>query len=147
MELIKSILTKNCRRIGVTSFRLMKEYPNNVYLDVLEEYGKRFLFQAICQERSIVDADYFFKAVASYKQEKSAEILEPILKAIPRLTCPIDTGFLHQTLAYSIWNNRCAAYSDMTKKIKPLIVELEEFNKDKLNFETGDSKFRETIRW
>jgi hypothetical protein len=91
------------------------------------------------------DAAHFFDAVASYKQEKSAEILNRILNRKPFISCQADTEYLKSQLMYSIWNNKCAAYSKLITQIKPKI---EEEGKNKKTLEPGEPVIiHETSRW
>lgn len=145
VKLIKDILLTHSWEMGYFSFKLMQEYPNNTYLEVLDKFSKKNLYRRICQGTDLNDIVYFFDAVASYKQPKSAEILFTILNRNPFLPCTNDSNFLKEELIYSLWNNQCEAYSRLIYQIKPKIVEYEKHTLTFPNTESIDTS--KTIRW
>jgi hypothetical protein len=120
---IKNNLMENFPALSSVSFRLMQEYPNEIYMEILDKYAKRALYSRICNRGKIEDATSFFHTVASYKNEKSAEILEAILSKKPFIKCRADTNYLKRELSYAIWKNQCFAYAKIMNQIKTYILE------------------------
>lgn len=105
--------------MGHFSFRLLKEYPNESYLEVLEMYSKKNLYRNICREQNFDDAVNFFESVALYKNKVSADLLNQILNRKPFMPCPSDSDQLRGSIYSAIWHNQCDAYSAIIDKIRP----------------------------
>ena len=119
---IDSILLSNAGWMTNLSFRIMREYPNNQYIDVLAKYAKKGFYRTICMGHSTDEAGPFFQALASYKDEKSAEILRSMLKRKPFLPCPADSEYVREVLCDAIWYNSCDAYAGLIREIKPEVM-------------------------
>lgn len=88
IPLITKQLKKHMWRWTDDAFNLMREYPDEKYLDLLEEYFKSFFYDRLCNDQySLEDANSFIKCVAVYKNKRSADILTAILKRKPLLSC------------------------------------------------------------
>ena len=110
-------------RMGLFSFRLMDEYPDSSYLEVLDYYSKKNLYRGISGWN---DADRFIETLAGYKNEKSALILDRILNRKPFVKQSIDSSNLKLMLQDAIYDNKCAAYAKLRNQIKVYIPQLEE---------------------
>ena len=100
------------------SFRIMREYPNSQYIDVLAKYAKKGFYRTICLSHNTNEVGPFFRALAAYKDEKSAEILRAILNRKPFLPCPADSEYVREMLCDAIWGNSCDAYAGLIREIK-----------------------------
>lgn len=123
IEFIKQILFKrgNFSEMGPISFSLMKEYPNNAYLEILETYGRKGLFRKHWSEKFYRIEERYLETVALYKNDKSATILQSILDSTSFATLPPTYDYFKDALLKSIWLNRCPAYSKLTRQIEPII--------------------------
>lgn len=118
IPLIQQMFLSNISRMRSQAFELMEAYPDTSYLEVLRKYAKRQLYRLICQERSTTAAEAFIKAIAVYKSDSSARILNTILSRKPFMPCQADTATLQDVLIRSIWANPCPAYSKLREQIK-----------------------------
>ena len=121
--LIKEKLLQHTWRMSSPSFMLMKEYPNDAYLDVLEKYYHSMYRNIWWVEGGVENVNAFFEALGVYKQPRSAVMLDHILNRKPFLSVPADTVRLKYTLAHAIWDNPCPAYMHLQKQLKPIIIE------------------------
>lgn len=150
IPLIKQLLLKNDWRMTELSFRLMKEYPDEAYLDIYEAFYKLRFYHKICWDHDINITVDFINSVATYKNQRSASILSAILNKKPFIRCPADSSYIKDELVQAIWNNKCDAYSKMAKQIENLIRRYEENNTTPLQVEEiklpADSS-KEPITW
>lgn len=88
IQMIIEQLKKHIWRWTDDVFILMREFPDEKYLDLLEEYFKSYFYDRLCNDQySLEDATSFIKSVAVYKNKRSADILTAILKRKPLLSC------------------------------------------------------------
>ena len=129
IPLIKKILLDNCWELQYRSFKLIKEYPDKSYMEILQKYFKHQFFKYACDDPPIDYPDtneYFLNTLASYKNKDAFEILGYILKRKPLLPCPNgDPSNIKQILYYAIWNNRCEQFSTLLKEVELYIKESE----------------------
>jgi hypothetical protein len=118
IKIIKELLISNAWNMGSVSFNLMKEFPDTSYLAVFETYYKRNFYRNICTGRSVDKAVHFVETIATYKNNRSAEILKTILNKKPFINCTADTGWLKERLIYAIWDNPCDAYLKLRQQIE-----------------------------
>jgi hypothetical protein len=116
--IIKRLLLSNLWRMSRVSFRIMEDFPNNDYTEVLEKYYKEYLYSSICGDPTDNEAKSFFEAVAAYKNNWSAEILSEILNRKPFMPCA-EANHLEGFLLPAIWSNECKSYSKMMKQTGP----------------------------
>jgi hypothetical protein len=125
IRIIREQLLENCWRITALSFKLMSEFPDTSYLQVFEKYYPRKFYRSICRDQSSDKAVDFINSIATYKNQRSSNILDSILNRKPFVNCPADTSYIKHQLAYAIWNNECTAYSKLRKQIEQRIREYE----------------------
>jgi hypothetical protein len=125
ISLIKDQLLKNYWRLNTTSFLLMKDFPNDAYLEVYEKYAKHELFDRICKNRIANEGDDFINSLAAYKNKRSAKLLQTLLGANVNGACSLNLEPFEHTLKYAIWENKCAAYTSMVEEIKPYVIAYE----------------------
>jgi hypothetical protein len=153
---IKETLFKLNSFMTTPSFRLMQEYPDTAYMQVLEYYyNKHRFYRGICQSESYTwtTGQEFLQTVASYRSVSSARILKDILDRQPFCSCRADTNTLKETLLRAIWANPCPAYAGMLHQIKPkmeALLKSDSLNHLSIDQDSGiaiqDDK-EEPIRW
>jgi hypothetical protein len=125
---IKKLLLENTRRLEYTSFKLIREYPDDSYMKILKKYLKRRFGNYACEEHDVDSYnanEYFLKALASYRNEKSRELLAHLIKQKAFIPCRADTVSYKDDLYYAIWENKCSEYKDLVSMVKPYITERE----------------------
>lgn len=122
---IKEILLSNIWQLSETSFKLMKDFRSEAYLEIFEEYYKKYYQRKICKDQDISNAVDFIESVATYKNRQSESILNRILNSKPFLKCKSDSSYLKLQLAIAIRNNNCDEYSKIRKQVEPIIKEYE----------------------
>jgi hypothetical protein len=149
---IKDIMLKNSWQLSSSSFELMKDYPNDIYLEVLKLYSEKNLFKNICIFDKTDDALNFIETVASYKQKNSFQILNTLLLKIPSNVClsESDKDDFKNKIFESVWDNQCEAYSELLKTIKPIMLKREkktsyiDMPSEPIELDTTKSK---EVRW
>ncbi|MEO5892727.1 MAG: hypothetical protein ABIQ31_20935 [Ferruginibacter sp.] len=121
VKIIQAILLARESEMTEKSFTLMELYPNQLYLDVYEEYYKYSFYRSICRDHNSNRAVDFITSLATYKNEKSAAILNKILNRQPMKKCAADDNRLKEELILAIWNNPCVAYTKMRNQIEPAV--------------------------
>ncbi len=124
-SIIRKILNDNWYQLNELSFKLMSEFPSENYMDVYEKYYKRKFYNIICEEGKDTKAIDFLKSLASYKNEKSASILNAILNKQPFLRCGAQYDWIKSSLIDIIWQNKCKAYEKMCTQIASTVKENE----------------------
>jgi hypothetical protein len=119
--LLHRVLEKERYRLDGTSFLIMREFPDSDYETILEKYQRRF-YRNLCDQASdqYYNALCYPSAIASYKNQKSAEILRKIFYKTPFLPCMIDEFEVKEALYNAIMANQCPLYSDMIDSIKQI---------------------------
>ena len=116
--MIKKQLEKHKWRWTSDAFELMREFPDEKYLDLLEDYFNRFFYDRLCNDQySMDDASSFVGTVAVYKNKRSAAILSAILKRNPLISCrPIVLDadkYLVDKVYEAVQKNPSAAYKEI----------------------------------
>ncbi len=124
IQLIKRILMSNYWGMTELSFQLMQEFPNDTYLDVYEEFYPKNFYISIYRTQNPATGIDFVNSIASYKNNRSANILNKILNKKPERSI-IKSGWFRDELVKAIWNNECPEYSTMRKQIKATLEEIE----------------------
>jgi hypothetical protein len=149
IEPIKEMLMEEIHSLNEVAFRLISEYPNPAYLEFFETYYPRQFYRTICRERTIENAVDYITSLATYKNDRSARILDSILNRKPLLDCAADSNYLRTRLSYAIWGNPCPAYAKLRLQVEAMIKESEKNSLGPaLNYpvEVIDSS-EEKIRW
>jgi len=162
VKIIKNRMMQRVWELSDISFRLMKEYPDTAYLDVLQTYHHRQLYQfsgntpdgfsGVIADRAAPED--FIQALVIQKNDKSAKQLDTMLTYLPKYTCMPDKQNILKEVIMEIWEHPCPAYASLREKIKPKV---EEINKRQIGFTLGpieieSSKIpidttKENIRW
>lgn len=149
ITIIQQILKSNSWQMGQLSFRLMEDYSDAAYLDVYEKYYPRQYYRKICRDQTIDNAVYFIRSLTTYKNDRSARILDSILNRRPFIPCAADTNSCRSALVWAIWTNNCKAYQKLRSQVKREI-RFEEENSITLPLDPpviSDDTSAEPIRW
>lgn len=132
VQIIKDKLMKQVWELSDVSFRLMKEFPDTAYLDVLQTYHRRqfYKFSGIRPHGFTgYNADRaapedFIEALVVQQNERSAKLLDTMLTYLPKYTCMPDKENIINEIIEQIWEHPCAAYTRLREKVKPKAEEI-----------------------
>ena len=126
VQTIKNKLLKHVWELSDVSFRLMKEFPDTAYLDVLQTYHRRQFykfsgnrphgFTGYNADRAAPED--FIQALVIQKNERSAMLLDTMLTYLPKYTCMPDKENIINEVIEEIWEHPCPAYARLREKIK-----------------------------
>lgn len=132
VQIIKDNLMKKVRELSDISFRLMKEFPDTAYLDVLQTYLRNqfytfsgirpYGFTGYAADRA--SPENFIEALAVQQIDRSAKLLDTMLTYLPKYTCLPDKENIINTVTEQIWAHPCLAYTRLREKIKHKAEEL-----------------------
>ncbi|MFT3677778.1 MAG: hypothetical protein QM781_17935 [Chitinophagaceae bacterium] len=129
VPVIRHTLLKHVGDLSDVSFRLMKEFPDTAYLDVLQIYHTRFFyrfsgvrphgFTGVAADRAAPED--FINALVAQKSEQSAIMLDTMLHRLAGFTCMPDRDNIMRAVVAAIRENPCSAYVRLRKKseLKP----------------------------
>lgn len=136
-EVIKEKMMKHVWRLSDVSFKLMKEFPDTAYFDVLQAYhGSQFYrfsgdrphgFSGVVAERAVPED--FIQALVVQQNVKSAKLLDTMLTYLPKYTCMPDKESIINEIIIQIWEHPCSAYTTLREKIRPKAEKLLEGRK------------------
>jgi hypothetical protein len=127
VEVIKKKLMGHVWRLSDVSFRLMKEFPDTTYFDVLQIYHRRQFykfsgnrpdgFSGVVADRAAPED--FIQALVIQQSDKSAKLLDTMLNRLPLQSCMPDKENIINKIVTAIWEHPCFAYTRLREKIKP----------------------------
>ncbi len=151
IQLIKDKLMKQVWELSDVSFRLMKEFPDTAYLDVLQLYHRRQFykfsgnrphgFTGYNADRAAPED--FIEALVVQQNDRSAKLLDTMLTNLPKYTCLPDKENLINAVIEQIWENPCPAYARLREKVKH---KAEEIFKGRITFDRIDNPVDTTKR-
>lgn len=157
ISLIKDKMLNKSWELSNISFRLMKEYPDTAYMEVLSEYHSRKFYRFSGNRRGgftgyytdRADPEDFIQALVAQQNERSARLLDTMLLYLPRATRMPDHENILKKLMNEIWGHPCPAYAAIRNKIKSKV---ENSSKWALEIPTDEEvilkpKENEIIRW
>ena len=132
VPIIKDKLMKHVWELSDVSFRLMKEFPDTAYLDVLQTYHRRqfYKFSGIRPHGFTgYNADRaapedFIEALVVQQNDRSAKLLDTMLTYLPKYTCMPDKENIINEVIEQIWEHPCPAYARLREKVKPKAEEI-----------------------
>jgi len=162
--IIKNSLMKHVGFLSDMSFRLMKEFPDTAYLDVLQDYHYRQFYMFPGNRRGGFTGFYedrtapedFIKALAAQQNEGSARLLDTMLTRLSSQTCFPDRVNIVDEVIMEIWEHPCPAYARLRRKIKTKAEEIlkkyisipfEDLEPIEKPMEKPDETAKENIRW
>ncbi len=126
VQIIKNKLMKHVWELSDVSFRLMKEFPDTAYLDVLQSYHRRQFykfsgnrphgFTGYNSDRAAPED--FIQALVIQQNDRSAKLLDTMLTYLPKYTCMPDKENIINEVIEEIWEHSCPAYAPLREKIK-----------------------------
>ena len=126
VQLIKNKLMSHVWDLSDVSFRLMKEFPDTAYLDVLQTYHRRQFykfsgnrphgFSGVVADRAAPED--FIQALVIQQNDRSAKLLDTMLIYLPKYTCMPDKENIINEIIEEIWEHPCPAYARLREKIK-----------------------------
>lgn len=127
IKIIKKQMMENVWRLSDKSFRLMKEFPDTTYFDVLQAYHRRRFYQfsgnrpggfsGFIADRAAPED--FIQALVIQQSNNSAKLLDTMLNRLPLRTCMPDKENIIDEVITAIWEHPCPAYARLREKIKP----------------------------
>lgn len=127
VEVIKKRLMEHVWRLSDISFRLMEEYPDTLYFDVLQNYHRRQFykfsgnrpggFSGYVADRAAPED--FIRALVIQQSDKSAKLLDTMLNRLPLQNCMPDKQNIFNEIITAIWEHPCPAYARLRIKVKP----------------------------
>lgn len=121
VRLIRDILETRIGLIGET-LTLISDFPDTAYFPLLQLYYRKYFYRGVCLESIWNPRVAFYGAIAVYRNDGSAKILDSMLNRNPFMPCLIDSSDLKDQLMAAIWNNPCNAYASLRSRIKPYMV-------------------------
>lgn len=125
IKIIKKQLLENVWRLSHISFRIMKEFPDTSYFDILQTYHRRQFYKFSGNRRDgfsgavadNADPEDFINALIIQQNEKSAKLLDTLLNKLPLQTCMPDKESIIYHLVMEIWEHPCPIYAKLREKI------------------------------
>ena len=158
IEIIKRKMMQNVWKLSYVSFRLMSEFPDNTYFEVLQSYHRRQFYKFSGNRRDgfsgfIADRanpEDFIHALVMQQNENSARLLDTMLMRLPLQTCMPDKDNIIDELTLKIWEHPCSAYVRLREKIEPKAKEILKWRVS-IPMDSSYSALldttKETIRW
>lgn len=126
VQILKNKLLNHVWELSDVSFRLMKEFPDTAYFDVLQTYHRRQFykfsgnrphgFSGLVADRAAPED--FIEALVVQQNDKSANLLDTMLNYLPKYTCMPDKQNIINTVIEQIWEHPCPAYARIREKVK-----------------------------
>lgn len=132
VALIKKKLMQHIRELSDVSFRLMKEYPDTAYLEVLQTYHQRRFYRFSGEEAggftgsdaNRASSKDFIQALVSQASNQSAALLDTILQRLPSLTCMPHKEEVKDDLVMQIWEHPSPVYARLKNSVKDKAAQL-----------------------
>jgi hypothetical protein len=132
VKIIKKQMMQNVWQISGRSFKLMEEFPDTAYFDVLQTYHRRKFYKFSGNRRDgfsgfiadRADPEDFIQALVIQQNENSAKLLDTILNRLPLQTCMPDKENIINEVITAIWEHPCSSYTRLREKIKPKAEEI-----------------------
>ncbi len=157
VEFIKEKLSEHIWRLSDVSFRLMKEYPDTAYLDILQTYHRRNFYNFSGDDRdgftgndhNHASSKAFIEALVSQQSNESAQLLDTILHRLPSITCVPNKDYIEDEVVMQIWENPTAVYTKLKDRVRGRAEQILKgrivFPNDRYNKPIDTTK--ENIRW
>lgn len=122
---IKNKLSEHIWEISDISFRLMQEFPDTAYLDVLQTYHRQKFYHFSGNRPYGFSGSYtdnaspenFIDALVVQQNERSAKLLDTILTTLPKYTCMPYRENIITAVIMAIFEHPCPAYTTLRNKI------------------------------
>lgn len=107
---------------GGLLFLLMKDFPDTSYMRLMEQYYKIDFSNDNYWSDFTRKTEDFIYAVASYKSQRSARLLEKIANNLSRIKCYTDTNEIKSTIRDLIWDYPCPYYRKLQIRFPKLVT-------------------------
>ena len=131
IQLIKNKLLDHVWELSDVSFRLMKEFPDTAYLDVLQTYHRRQFYEfsgirphgftGYNADRAAPED--FIEALVVQQNDRSAKLIDTMLTNLQKYTCMPDRDNIINAVIEQIWEHPCSAYARLRQKVKQKVKE------------------------
>lgn len=132
VSLIKNKMLKHAWKLSDISFRLMKEFPDTAYMDVLQQYHRRQFYQfsgnrpngfsGFVEDRAAPED--FIDALVMQQTKRSAALIDTMLILLPQYTCMPDNEYIKENLIKQVAAHPCPAYQSIIERTKSRAEEL-----------------------
>ncbi len=132
VKVIKRRMMENVWKLSAVSFRLLKEFPDTSYFDILQAYHRRQFykfsgnrpggFSGYIADRAAPED--FIQALVIQQNSRSANLLDTMLNCLPLQTYMPDKENIINEVITAIWEHPCSAYQKLREKIKPKAEEI-----------------------
>ncbi|MGB4771611.1 MAG: hypothetical protein WBP58_09135 [Chitinophagaceae bacterium] len=128
---LKVELLKNYWNLKETAFRLLRDFPDTAYLDVLEQYHRRGFYRTLNYQKDgftgfkyeHVNAEDFIRAVGAHHHKRAAVILDTIMQRIPRFTNVDDPDYLKLIVVNTFSTSEVPAFQYLKRKYAKAVAE------------------------
>ncbi|HVT86221.1 MAG TPA: hypothetical protein VHD35_13540 [Chitinophagaceae bacterium] len=132
VQIINNKLMEHVWELSDISFRLMKEFPDTEYMDVLQTYHRRQFYEFSGNRPhgfTGYNADKaapedFIDALVVQQNDRSAKLLDTMLTYLPMYKCMPDKENIINEVITAIWEHPCPAYARLREKIRPKAEEI-----------------------
>ena len=133
IEIIRGKMRAKTAWLSFVSFRLMAEFPDTAYFDVLSSYHHRQFYRSTGHSRNgfsgytydRADPVDFIQALVMQQSARSALLLDTMLNLLGQKPCFPDKDYTVDILSRIIWAHPCPAYAGLRKKIEPRMREIQ----------------------
>lgn len=129
---IKQLLLTYYWRLSSTSFRLMTDYPDSSYFDVLRKYHNQQFYQfsgfrphgftGFPADRAAPEV--FISALLAQQTTASAQLVDTMLNRLNAFPCMPDRDSILEFLIEEIWESTCPAYVHLRARVKQQAIEI-----------------------
>ncbi len=134
VKVIKEIMKDNVRLLSFRSLRLMKDFPDTAYFDVLQHYYNTQFYRLTGNSpygfsggiTDTADPSDFIAAVVAQQTEKSATLLDDLITYLPKQNCIKNKEMTIDFAIREIWKHPCPAYTRLREKIAKRAIELDQ---------------------
>lgn len=126
VTMIKTKLLSHVYELGEVSFKLMKEYPDTAYLEVLNKYHRENFYRSLGtqlhgftgSEKFRAEPKDFIEALAQQENTASAKLLDTILKRLPYYKDRYGNNEAEFDVIDIVWKHPSPVYAQLREKIK-----------------------------
>jgi hypothetical protein len=132
IKIIKNKMRDNVWKLSYISFRLITEYPDTAYFDVLRKYYRRQFYKSSGHSRNgfsgyvvdRADPEDFIQALVNQQSRNSSQLLDTMLNVLPLQSCFPNKNYVIEEIVKQIWDHPCPAYARLRDKIKSKAKEI-----------------------
>ncbi|RYY59148.1 MAG: hypothetical protein EOO05_14215 [Chitinophagaceae bacterium] len=130
-EIIRHALRSHYAELSHVSFRLMQNYPDTAWNQILKKYYRNRFFEFTGYR--VAQPEDFINAVVAQQDDSSAALLNRMLDDLPKMRYFPYRDRVDEHLVEQIWLHDIPAYAQIRKRVKP---RAEAFGRKVAKFET-----------